>query len=103
MILASEIISNTNTTFTTKHNAPSIGSNRIIATTCKRANKTENVKPSIAGTTLNVTHTMKRNMKIENNILIIIPPNISFLHYQNEVLLLIVPFLCILTLSTHIL
>ncbi len=61
-----------------KHSIPKTGSNKIINKTCNIAKISEKVKPRIAGTTLNVAHTMKRNMKIENNMLIIIPPNNSF-------------------------
>lgn len=61
-----------------KHSIPKTGSNKIINKTCKIANISEKVNPRTAGTTLNVTHTMKRNIKIENNILIITPPNNSF-------------------------
>lgn len=61
-----------------KHSIPKTGSNKIISKTCDNAKISEKVNPRIAGTTLNVTHTMKRNIKIENNILIITPPNNSF-------------------------
>lgn len=61
-----------------KHSIPKTGSSKIISKNCNNAKINEKVNPRIAGTTLNVNHKMKRNIKIENNILIITPPNNSF-------------------------
>ena len=83
-----------------KHSIPNTGSNKIISKTCNIAKISEKVKPSTAGTTLNVTHKMKRNIKIENNILIITPPNNNFCIYQDQVLSFIMLSLCISLLAT---
>ena len=66
-----------------KHSIPKTGSNKIISKTCNNAKISEKVKPRIVGTTLNVTHKMKINIKIENNILIIAPHNNNFCIYQD--------------------
>ena len=57
-----------------KHSIPKTGSNKIINKTCNIAKISEKVKPRIAGTILSVNHTMKISIKIENKVLITLPP-----------------------------
>lgn len=57
-----------------KHSIPKTGRNKIINKTCKTAKISEKVKPRIAGTILSVNHTIKINIKIENKVLITLPP-----------------------------
>ena len=57
-----------------KHSIPKTGSSKRTTNTCSTAKINEKVKPKIAGTILNVNHTIKINMEIENKALTTLPP-----------------------------
>ncbi len=55
-------------------NKPITGNNNKTPTIWSITNNKEKVKPRIAGTILSVNHTMKISIKIENKVLITLPP-----------------------------